>query len=97
MYTCTLSPQCHTDLLLQSLDLLLASPPHILQFSVQPLALPYLLFKQAVEPGNLLDLWKSSVHGAQARHQALPRHLQPLAILSDVVLSAGVIFLPLRI
>lgn len=36
--------------------------------------------------------------GAQARHQALPGGLlQPLTQTSDVVLPAGVIFLPLRI
>lgn len=40
-----LRPQCSTNLLLQSLDSLLVSPPYVLHFSVQSLTLGHLLVK----------------------------------------------------
>lgn len=71
--------------------------PYVLHFSFQPHTLAHFVLQQTIEPGNLL-MKQPSADRAQSRHQTLPIGLlQPLAQTSDIILSAGIILLPLRI
>lgn len=86
-----------TDLLLQSLDLLLGFPPDGGHLSFQLLTVADLLLQQDVQPGDLL-VEQPRTHRAQCRDQALlGTLLQPQAQASDVVLPAGVVLLPLSV